>query len=386
MLRKFVAAAIASVILASFLVANYVGFTYSGASPLNTEWDGTSNLVKYLMVKGFKVHVVTDWSLINLGALRKASCGIVFLISPIKPLSPQEVKGISELVSSGYYLVIADEGVYSNELLKELRVPIRVLGNVITVSNSPDVPADIRVGGTYVRVILSYASNLKVWGSAEVLGRVNGRAVAAEYVGRDLKVLVIGDGTVFINYALITFKQSNPYIRLLNAILLNACGGVKGEAVVDAEPYRFRPEGIGVLLSLNYPLTYITASLINPYRYYYALISSARYAGKLIAFIAAVLAITSTLAISRYLLRGLPKALTEVFRRVRGIGVMDESAGRDLLRAACREGLLKEFSNVCGKVDSKELDGILKELSSNPRFREVIIKALTMLREFKESP
>ncbi len=387
-LKGFVILAVMLALIAAALTPNYVGFTYVGASPLNPGWDGTTHLVKLLKQYFSGVRIVTRWAGAELPKPARGSCNVIFLVSPTKPLSGVEARAIASAVRKGYSLVIADEGVYSNAVLAELNAPIRIAGDVITVNGSPSITIAFRVGGTPVLLRLFYASHLRVWDGAKVLAYAGGGAVAAEFTVGGARVVVVGDGTPLINDALISARTLNPYVRFVRALILAACGRHRPRyAVVDGAPYALKPASLTSLLREGYPIPYIAASLLNPYRYYFGVRSLAGGVPKQLkpllvtAVVAASLAAASLLI--GKLMAGMPKAVLPARRRAiwpKGL----THVGVKVMRKACRDvefaAIAGELCEAIGRVKPDKLDVILRKYLSDPRVREALLRAVVSLR------
>lgn len=367
-------------LLALMLEPNTAGLSYVGASPLNSEWDGTSALVNILSRNlSMRTAVVLDWGHVTLPKGK----GIVFLISPTKPLNEQEVKGISELVREGYVLIVADEGVYSNAVLEALNIPIRIEGQELIINGSPSFTVSISVGGENVSVEYAYASPLKVWGDAKVLAIAGHTPVAAVYRG-PITVYVFGDGTIFTNAALTPPSPLNPYVKLLTLLEVSVRGATV--AVIDAEPYVLKPESLSELLSSGQPAPKIVAALINPYRYYYVLLTSYNEAPSVTTF---VMSITASVLLA-YVINATLRTLRN-FGEVRVPGLAREprlgkpdSAWVDLMRRACLEGMVTHavLKGVCADImKGRESNArkLLAEALSNKQAREEVLRVLLLL-------
>ncbi len=371
---------VAALLLALTLEPNDTGLTYVGASPLNSEWDGTSALVSVLANNlSMRVVVVLSWEDLTL----PRGAGAVFLISPTKPLSSEEVKGICRLVREGYVLVVADEGRYSNDVLKALNVPIRIEGNVLLVNRSPTFVTSVNLRKANVSVEFAYASPLRVWGGAKTIAAVGNTSVAAVYKG-SVTAYVFGDGTIFTNAALTPPSSLNPYVRLLT--LLKADMGNVSVAVIDAKPYVLRPESLSELLSSGQPVPKIVAAIINPYRYYYILISSYHEAPMTTIFVVGAAAIALVVYTINAALRTLKNyGEIRVPKQVRTLKPGEVNAAWvNLLRQACLKGMITHPSlkGVCeaiaeGKGTSARK--LMVEALSDKGVREELLRVISLL-------
>jgi len=367
-------------LLALMLEPNTAGLTYVGASPLNSGWEGTAALVNVLARNlSLRTVIVLDWGHLNLPKGK----GMVFLVSPTRALSKQEVEGISNLVKGGYVLIVADEGVYSNAVLKALNVPVRVEGKELLVNGSPLFPATINMCGERVRVELAYASPLKVWGNAKVIATAGREPVAALYRSGKVTVYVLGDGTVFTNAALTPPSGLNPYVRLLT--LLKACTGEVSVAVIDARPYALRTESLPELLESGQPVSKVVAAIINPYRYYYMFLSSYREAPLVTLFLVSVAALTLVAYTINSALRTL-KSFEELRLPRFARGVKSSKPGPtwvNVVKQACRKDVFThpDLRNVCEAL-AKGREGAAYELMtkalSSERAREEVLRVILL--------
>ncbi len=371
---------VAAFLLALMLEPNTAGLTYVGASPLNSRWDGTSALVNILTSNlSMRTVIVLDWE----HAVLPRGKGMVFLISPTKPLSRQEVERICKLVREGYVLVVADEGVYSNAVLEALEVPIRVEGKVLLVNGSPTFVAPVKIHGESVSVEFAYASPLKVWGDAKVIAAAGGAPVAAVYRGA-VTAYVFGDGTIFTNAALTPPSDLNPYVRLLT--LLKADVGNVSVSIIDAKPYVLRPESLPELLSSGQPAPKVVAAIINPYRYYYVLMSSYREAPLATAFVVGVIALvlvayvinTALHTLKSYGEVRIPESAREF--RLGGPG----PTWITVIRQACIKDMvthadLKKVCEALAKGRESAAHKLMVEALSDKRVREEVLRVILLL-------
>ena len=371
---------VAAFLLALMLEPNTAGLTYVGASPLNSGWDGTSALVNILTSNlSLKTVIILSWEHVTLPEGK----GIMFLISPTKPLSRQEVEGICRLVRKGYVLVVADEGVYSNAVLEALGVPIRIKGKVLLVNGSPTFVAPVKMRGENVSVEFAYASPLKVWGNAKAIAVAGGSPVAAVYEGA-ITAYVFGDGTIFTNAALTPPSNLNPYVRLLTLLVADA--GDVSVAIIDAEPYVLRPESLPELLGEGQPPSKVVAAMINPYKYYYMLTSSYREAPLATVLLVSVAALALIAYVANAALRTLKN-----YGEVRILGPTHWSKlGRPshawvtVMRQACIRGMAThaDLKKVCEAL-TKGREAVARELMvkalSDEHVREEVLRIIRLV-------
>jgi len=224
----------------------------SGASPANTGWDGTSSLMSMLKSRGYRVYAVTDWCSVadSLGSLN--SPVIAVFISPEEPYSSGEVRCVSKVLSwsmSKYgsaSLLVADEGPYTDPILKALNVSVFIYYGVTlkSVKGDPYPLALLKVpggpgAGTY-RLYLDYAAKLSVSDGAVVAGRtLRGDLVAAYEVRGGFKAYVISDGSIFINEVLGLSSAQYNYSGFASALF--AWLGSPDRYVVLMESGKYTP-------------------------------------------------------------------------------------------------------------------------------------------------
>ncbi len=233
--RRWVLYLVVTALLATFL-AEKVPLTYRdvGASPRNPGPEGTSSLVELLTSLGYEVVVVESWSSARLG---RVPCLIV-AISPELPYDGRDVEALDKLVDLGSSLVVADEGRYSNELLRGLGIPVQVSGNLVRVGGSYVFQVRTSLGNQSFDMAYAYASSLEVTEeSVEVLSEVGGLPLVASYRRGSSTVVVIGDGTPFTNALLNPRNIFNPNYAFLTNLLRSLCGS--GELVaIEGSKYR----------------------------------------------------------------------------------------------------------------------------------------------------
>lgn len=189
---------------------------HAGASPLSSDWDGTSELVELLRGLGYDVYVVTDWARAYSYVKELSPENVlVIVISPEAPYTEREVQYVLSVLAmarDSASMVVGDEGPYSNRLL-------RALGGVVAINHrkaatSPEgepFPVALLVtpsGGVY-KLVLNYAAALRINNGVNVSGvTLTGDVVAAHYrakladAGRSVEVYVVSDGSLFINHSL----------------------------------------------------------------------------------------------------------------------------------------------------------------------------------------
>ncbi len=242
-----------------------IGVKYSGASPDNMDYDGTSNLVRFLRMWGYNAYVVKSWDFLTRPDIGGA-CNVLMIISPEKPYHSYELSMIEELVLKGTHVIVADEGTYSNAVLSVLKSHVRISNTRVYVGSEEVFETIVEVDKVKHSVYFAYASALNVTGGkVKVLSEVNGFKVVVEEDLSRSKLLVIGDGSIFTNAALTIPSSINPYVRFLNSILKHLCGDKLPTVLIDGSKYSLKPESLPRLITFG-NISYLTAALINPLR------------------------------------------------------------------------------------------------------------------------
>ena len=238
------------------------GMRFVGASPLNGEWDGTFLTASLIGDAGYDVVLVASWSdtFPRLCGYRRV---LLVVISPEVPFSRSDEELLAELRScvAKLTVLVADEGGYANAVLEALDVPVEIRGGVFVTSSggSPYPRAVIKLPGGDRRVLfLDYAAPLVVRDGATVIGRSGGDAIAALYETDGLSVVVLGDGSLFLNH-LVAIGGANPYRALLADLLRYARPDV---VAIDAKHYRLASRDLWRLLYISPSVG--VAAVINP--------------------------------------------------------------------------------------------------------------------------
>ncbi|MEM0000469.1 MAG: DUF4350 domain-containing protein [Desulfurococcaceae archaeon] len=265
------------------LEGNVPGTTYAGASPLNTGWDGTSNMVELLSMIGERVIIVEDWDSLAGATVNAGSeyCNVIVVVSPEKPFNDVELNVMRELVlNKSYCLIVLDEGPYGNQVLKFLKVPLEIRGYeyIVDEEGSYVVWGTIEVYGARLRVAFAYASPVRVHDNktCRYVGYVDGIPIGALCRLSNSSVLVLGDGTLATNSALTPLNEYNPYTLLLRGIISEVCRGIgttRGKVfLVEGSKYNARILTPREVLASDMPFSEKLKLLINPARYTYQLI------------------------------------------------------------------------------------------------------------------
>ncbi len=248
------------------LEPRFLGLSYSGASPLNPRWDGTTELVKLARRLGYEVHIVHSWLLYLFQAPRR-SCGIAVLVSPERPLPPIELASLSSLIRAfGYNLIVADEGPYSNPLLRSLGIDVEIDVSHMLPSI---VIAEARIGEKSMQLVLDYASPLTLGSRASSICReivMRGDKVLGVLCKAERSnIIVLGDGTLFTNAALSVGMVLNPNVRFLELLLRKLCPG-GGVLAIDASSYLPRIASVSELEDMGLRGSRLLRAVVAPSR------------------------------------------------------------------------------------------------------------------------
>ncbi len=221
----------------------------SGASPANTGWDGTSELVSILRNMGYQVYSVADWCSVadSLNMLKHPV--ILVFISPQERYTPEELACIGKVVKWSLNrfgrasLLVADEGPYTNPILGELNLSIYIDYAILlrSVTGDPYPIALLKVpgNGTY-RLVLDYATRLIPGFNSVIAGRTLAGDVVAAYVVRGgFKAYVMSDGSVFINELISLSNSKYDYVGFAKALFRWL--GPPGRYVVLVEAGKYPP-------------------------------------------------------------------------------------------------------------------------------------------------
>ncbi len=209
----------------------------SGASPLNTGLEGTSDLVEALSERGFRAVIVSSWS----SDLKRLEPCLIVVVSPESPYSDRELRTIRELAASGVNVLVADDGVYSNAVLESLGVPARVSSRAVLAGSEPVFSAATRVGGVELKVVYAYPSAVDAWGEVEVMARAESDVLAVAYDAGAYRVVVVGDGTVFTNALIRPRNALNHNFMFSLLVVESLCPAGAGAVLVEGSKYPSKP-------------------------------------------------------------------------------------------------------------------------------------------------
>ncbi|MEM0026954.1 MAG: DUF4350 domain-containing protein [Ignisphaera sp.] len=255
------------ILIASF-EKNIPGVTFSGASPLNIYWDGTSEFVKFLAERG-TVFLVDNWS--NAEHNKFSGCTTIFIISPEKMFSQEELYSISHLVlRTRAKVVILDEGPYGNQILETLGLPVRIdaFKYIMSLNHTGIVYGYVNVNGRLFYIAFAYVSPVIILdnSSCHPIAYVNNYIVGAECQRNEIEAVIFGDGSIAIN-AVFNSSSQNIYGAMFNVVIDYICKNTSQKIfVVDASKYNLRLLSLKELVDL-YGIEKAIAVYINPVRY-----------------------------------------------------------------------------------------------------------------------
>ncbi len=238
-------------------------YVFRGASPANLGMLGTYDFLAELRKRYPMTTAI--FSLDQLYIPNNTDRCLYIVISPELRYSTDDARKILHKLAQCRYpaLLIADETSISNTLLEVANSSIRILGTLILDPDTakPYPRAEFVIDNVSEVLVLDIASAVR--GGKIVLGIVPrgllytskglvtavGIPVAVyEAVGR-LRVIVIGDGSIFLNQVL-TSSAGKEYLRVLMAMVDNLCDSDPScVIVVDGSKYR----GIPVIEFLRNP-------------------------------------------------------------------------------------------------------------------------------------
>jgi len=211
-------------------------YVFSGASPANPGSLGTYTLL--LSIRDRYPETTAVFILNDLRFPAGTDRCLYIVISPEKPYTADEARHIANALRTCRRpaVLVADEATTSNSILEALGVSARVVGRVVldSVTGLPYPNATFTISGREFRVALDIASAVE--GGSSIVGIVDkgllyGSAgppapipVAVEESRGNLTVMVIGDGSLFLNQVMES-PQGAVYKELAMAIVDRLCGG-----------------------------------------------------------------------------------------------------------------------------------------------------------------
>lgn len=332
--------ALAALLLVAFIAEPVpIGVVVSGASPINQGYDGTSSLVATLKNLGYDVRLVESWGIAWLTS-RTDACRVLFIISPERPFTFEEVITVSAFIRGGAHLIVADEGSYSNAILGSLGLEARISGEHVSFDGSYIFPVRVNLSGFNTAVYLAYASSVRRGGNDVTIASRSSVVLGIRTTVGGSVVYVFGDGSIFTNAVLAGASSSNPYIQLLKTILADTCP--TGTVYIDSAKYGFRALTTSEVLSLG-NLSYAIAALSNPFRY--ALMASQNTDPAIMSMIIlATLTIVATSFLDQVLpLKGVAQTPLEDLTQLRRRGRVT----RTLRELVCSEEAPEKLRKVC---------------------------------------
>ncbi len=267
-------------IISILQIFEYQGYdtSYSGASPLNTDWDGTSEFLNMIYLNTFNVNIVINW--IDLIFKDVASCRnkLLVIVSPEKSYTYLDITIIKSIFKENFSILIADEGPYSNSILEALNIPISINSlNFININNSYIVNGIISIDDKEFQIWFAYASPLKIYNYnvCKPFAFISNYIVGVECnINKNISAIIFGDGSIFINSVLREHSIYNPYRQVVIELMRKLSLDEHTCVFIDASKYWLRFMSIDELLKWNISSDKIVVSLIRPIRY---LASSIKY-------------------------------------------------------------------------------------------------------------
>jgi len=142
------------------------GITYSGASPLNTLWDGTSVFVHVLSQEG-DVVIVKDWNRAKNIEVNGYGCTLLFFISLEKSYSSRDLSTIRDIFGKrNVAVIVLDEGDYGNQILKAIGAPVKIQAfrYIGGLSNSSIVYGYVNISSKAIYLAYAFVSPVVLQG------------------------------------------------------------------------------------------------------------------------------------------------------------------------------------------------------------------------------
>lgn len=275
--ESFILLLIISMILFQAIEKQCCGIKHVGASPYNSDWDGTSLLVRMYNSFYGNTKIIDSWlSLYMTGKYDENSCNVLLIVSPEKRYTQIEKLIVHELVyGKGYNVVILDEGPHSNELLSYLNVPISIKNyNYIRDANgNPIVQGKVLLGNIPIQLYFAYVSPINIYDEniCKPIAFINNTVVGGMCIKYNRRFLVIGDGSIVTNSVIEYESILNPYTTLSKYIISSVCNSNDNVIIfVDSSKYKVRLATISELVEQGYEPEEVLRILIIPTRYFFA--------------------------------------------------------------------------------------------------------------------
>lgn len=255
-------------------IFEYQGYdtSYSGASPLNTDWDGTSEFLNVIYFNTFNVSIVTNWiDLLIAKDVSNCRNKLFVVISPEKSYTYLDIIIIKHIFKENFSILIADEGSYSNSILEVLDIPVSIDGlNFININNDYIINGTISMNDKEFQIWFAYVSPLKIYNYdvCKPLAFVSNYTVGVECdIDRNISAMIFGDGSIFINSVLHERSIYNPYRQVVVEIIRKLLMNKHICVFIDASKYWLRFMSIDELVKYNISSDKVVVSLIRPIRY-----------------------------------------------------------------------------------------------------------------------
>ncbi len=224
---------------------------YVGASPLNTDWDGTSHLLEVLEAMGYDgVYVVKAWGELPDSA-PKGERALIIIISPEDYYGYSDVVGMVSLISSfrEVTILVADEGLTSNYLLQYLGIPVRVSGAPLSLTDPYPIvtlstPSGLKYGlrldhPSYLIMSEARGTEVEIMGLDPLSKRIVAATGELSVEGLELKYYVISDGSIFLNQVIEINETDNVYVDFIVNLLEEIAPPEETVVFIEASKYRY---------------------------------------------------------------------------------------------------------------------------------------------------
>lgn len=376
--RLVIALVLAIIVLQCFELRSEL-VSYAGASPLNSGWDGTSDLAKLIRSLGYNVAIVESWLHYLLQrSIQQLSrdCGIVLLISPERPLPLVDTLALLLLIKLWHYnIVIADEGPFSSSILRALNLDISIdFENMVRQTRL----AISVIDGKSLRIVLNYFSPLVLGPRSRKLCRVialfSDRVVGVMCRVDKSTVVVLGDGTLFINAVIRAVSERNPNVRLVTLLLRELCPG-NGAVAINAVGYPLRYVSIEELRSMGLRDEDLLRHTLSPYRYLSPGLRNALWVIDTDYRASTVVAFIVLIAVMRIFLR-IASSNSSTGTEVR-VGVKLNTLRRsiDILTSMCRE-VDDDLCHYIKRFRRIDLNTVNRWFAEDSKLRERVLKVM----------
>ena len=378
-MKKLVIALVLTIIVFQCFELRPELVSYGGASPLNSEWDGTSDLVEFIQSLGYNVVIVENWFhylLQHLLQQPSEGCGIALLISPERPLPPIDILAIMILTRFWHYnIIVADEGPFSSSILRALDLDIGIDSKNMVRQTRLAISV---VDGKSLRIVLSYFSPLVLGPRSRKLCRAialfSDRIVGVMCRVDKSTVVVLGDGTLFINAVIRVTPKHNPNRQLVTLLLRELCPD-NGTVAINAVGYPLRYVSIEELKSMGLQGEDLLRSVLSPYRYLEPGLRNALWDVNMDYGASVTVALIVLIAVVRIFLKIISFSKLRVIEVKIDIKLGTLRKSIAMLTSICREVDIDvcQYMRRFRKID---FDTVNRWFTENSKFRERVLKML----------